>query len=77
MVDTKELSSDFSGLRYLCSFIDLGSLRNLNGLNNLQNPFFLNKIPDLDDFIPRGTKMTNTGLFLWIGSLKIQNFTDI
>ena len=40
-------------------------------------PFFPQKIPDLDNFITHGTKMTNTGPFLWIGSLKIQNFTDI
>ena len=33
---------------------------------------FPQKIPDLDDFILPGTKMTNTGPFLWIGSLKIQ-----
>ena len=46
-------------------------------LNDLQTPFFLKKFLDLDDFIPRGTKMTNTGPFLWIGSLKIWNFTDI
>jgi hypothetical protein len=43
-------------------------------LNDLRNPFSFKKIPDLDDFISRGTKMTNTGPFLWIGSLKIQNF---
>ena len=46
-------------------------------LNDLRNPFSFKKIPDLDDFISRGTKMTNTGPFLWIGSLKIQIFTDI
>ena len=49
MVDSEELSSDFSGPRYLISLIDLGSLRNLSGLNHFQNPFFLQKIPDLDD----------------------------
>ena len=39
--------------------------------------FHQKKLPDLDDFIPPGTKMTNSGPFLWIGSLKIQIFTDI
>ena len=77
MVDSKELISDFPGLRYLCSLIDLGSLRNLNGLNDLKNPFSSKKLHDLHDLIPPGTKMTNSGPFLWIGSLKIQIFTDI
>ena len=40
-------------------------------------PFFLKQLPDLDEFIPRGTKITNNGPFLWIGSSKIQIFTDI
>jgi hypothetical protein len=34
------------------------------------------KLPDLDDFIPPGTKMTNSGPFLLIGSLKIKIFID-
>ena len=32
-------------------------------------------IPNIDNFITRATKMTNTGPFLWIGSSKIQNLT--
>jgi hypothetical protein len=36
---------------------------------------FPQKLPDFDDFIPTGTKMTNTGPFLRIGSSKIQIFT--
>ena len=39
-------------------------------------PFFINFLPDLDCWIIPGTKMTNTGPFLWNGSSKIQIFTD-
>jgi hypothetical protein len=39
--------------------------------------FSLKKNPVLYDFIPPATKMTNTGPFLWIGSLKSRNFPDI
>ena len=56
LVDFEELSSDFPGLRHLCSHIDLNSLRNFNGLSDLQSSFFLKKLPDLDEFIPPGTK---------------------
>ena len=35
----QELISDFPGLRYLCSLIDLSSLRNLNGLGGLKSHF--------------------------------------
>ena len=41
----------------------------------ITEPFFPHKNPDLDDFITRSTKLTNTGPFLWIGSIKIPNFT--
>ena len=33
--------------------------------------------PHPDDWIIPGTKMTNTGPFLWKGSSKFQFFTDI
>ena len=39
-------------------------------------PYFIKKLPDLDDWIVPGTKMTNAGPFLWNGSSKIQFFTD-
>ena len=35
-------------------------------------PYFIKKVPDLDNWIVPGTKMTNTGPFLWNGSSKIQ-----
>ena len=38
---------------------------------------FLKKLPDSDGLILSGTKMTNTGPFLWNESSKIQFFTDI
>jgi hypothetical protein len=53
MVDSKELISEFPGLRYLCSLIVLGNLRNLD---DLISPFSSKKLPDVDDFIPTGTK---------------------
>jgi hypothetical protein len=37
---------------------------------------FHQKNTDLDGLMIRGTKMTNTGPFLWNGSSKIQFFTD-
>ena len=40
-------------------------------------PYILQEIPDHDGLIVPGTKMTNTGPFLWNGSSKIQFFTDI
>ena len=39
-------------------------------------PYFIKEIPDIDDWIIPGTKMTNAGPFLWDGSSKIQFFTD-
>ena len=39
-------------------------------------PYFIKKLPDLDDWIVPGAKMTNAGPFLWSGSSKIQFFTD-
>ena len=39
-------------------------------------PYFIKKLPDLDNWIVHGTKMTNTGPFLWNRSSKIQFFTD-
>ena len=40
-------------------------------------PYFLKELPDPDGWIIPGTKMTNTGPFLWNGSSKIQIFTNI
>ena len=39
-------------------------------------PYFIKKLPDLDDWIVPGTKMTNAGPFLLNESSKIQFFTD-
>ena len=39
-------------------------------------PYFIKELPDLDDWIVLGTKMTNAGPFLWNESSKIQLFTD-
>ena len=40
-------------------------------------PYIIKELPDPNGWIIPGTKMTNTGPFLWIGSSKIQFFTDI
>ena len=40
-------------------------------------PHFIKNITYCDGWIIPGTKMTNTGPFLWNGSSKIQFFTDI
>ena len=37
-------------------------------------PYFIKELPDLDDWIVPGTKMTNTGPFLWNRESKIQFF---
>ena len=42
-----------------------------------QKPYFTKKLPDPNDWIIPGTKMTNTGPFLWNGSSKTKLFTDI
>ena len=39
-------------------------------------PYFIKELPDLDDLIVPGTKMTYAGPFLWNGSSKLQFFTD-
>ena len=41
-----------------------------------QQPHFIKKFTDPDGSMIPGTKMTNTGPFLWNGSSKIQFFTD-
>ena len=40
-------------------------------------PYITKELPDTNCWIIPGTKMTNTGPFLWIVSSKIQFFTDI
>ena len=40
-------------------------------------PYIIKELSDPDGCIIPGTKMTNTGPFLWNGSSKIQFFTDI
>ena len=40
-------------------------------------PYIIKELPDPNGWIIPGTKMTNTGPFLWNGSSKIQFFTDI
>ena len=72
--DSEVHSSDFPGLRNLSSLIDLSGLCNLTGLNSPISP---KKLPDADGLIITGTKITNTGNFLWNGSSKIQFFTNI
>ena len=42
-----------------------------------RQPYFIKELPDPDDWIIPGTKMTTTGPSLWNGSSKIQRFTDI
>ena len=39
-------------------------------------PYFIKELPDIDDWIIPGTKMTNAGPFLLNGSSKIQFLTD-
>ena len=51
--------------------------RQPNWPHQSRQPYFLQEIPDHDGLIIPGTKMTNTGHFLWNRSSKIQFFTDI
>ena len=39
-------------------------------------PYFIKELPDHDDWIVPGTKITNADPFLWNGSSKILFFTD-
>ena len=63
------LSVDFPGIRNLFS---LSGLCSLTGLNSLWSPISPMKLPDTDDLIITGTKITNTGIFLWNRSSKVQ-----
>ena len=40
-------------------------------------PCFLKQLPDFDEFIPPGTKITNTGLFLWMESKVLLIFGNL
>ena len=53
----------FSGLRNLCSLIDLSSLNNLTDPQMPLQPYFLKKLPNPDDLVINGIKVTNSGRF--------------
>ena len=67
---TEVLNCDFPGIRNLFSPIDLSGLCNLTGLNSKCQ--FPQKNSDPDGLVITGTKITNTGDFLWNGTPKIQ-----
>ena len=78
LLNLDDFSSDFLGLRNLCSLNDPGGSCNLTDLNSLYSPIsWAFPDPDPDGLIITGTKMTSVGNFFWNGSSKIQFFTNM
>ena len=75
--DSEVLSSDFPGLKNLCSLNDLDGLNNLSGLNDLDSLISSKKNTHPDGWIIPTTKMTNTSFFLRNRPPKIQLFPNI
>ena len=76
MDDSEVLSSDFPDLRI--SAASMASTASTTSMASIAfTASFHQNIADHDSCIMPGTKMTNTGPFLWNGSSKIQFFTDI
>ena len=75
LYDSEVLISDFPGFRTSAASMTSSSLQPQWPQQPLK-PYFIKKLPDPDDWIIPGTKITNAGPFLWNGSSKIQFFTD-
>ena len=73
----EDLSSDFPGLTNLYNLVDLRNLCNLTSLKSLYITLCLLKRYLYHDLIITGTKLFNSGHFLWNGSWKTQLFTNI
>ena len=74
--DSESLSSDLSGLRTSTASLTLSA----SMASKASKALFHQRTswpPGPDSWIIPGTKMTNTGPFLWHESSKIQFFTDI
>ena len=67
--------SDFPGIRNLSGLNDLNSLNNLGGLIDLSS-LFIKKMTEIDVSINPGTKMSYSGLLMWLGLSKIHYFID-
>ena len=75
LVDSEVLSSDFSGLRIsVASVTSTVSTTSVASMTSIAS--FHQKKSDPDGSMIPGTKMTNSGPFLWNGSSKTQFFTD-
>ena len=75
--DSEVLSSDFPGLKPLQPQWPQWPQQPQWLQWPKQQPHFIKKFTDPDDFIIRSTQMTNISPFLWNASSKIQFFTDI
>ena len=71
------LHSDFSGLKNLCSLIDLSGLCNLTGFNSLYSPNSSKNFLILMVISSITPKWPIVVIFLWNGLSKITIFTDI
>jgi hypothetical protein len=73
--DSEGLISDFPGFR--TSEASMTSLASATSMAStaIEALFYQKNLPDPDDWIIPGTKMTKGGPFLWNGSSKIQFFS--
>ena len=62
-------------MRNLSDLNDLNSLNKLSGLNDLFS-HFIKQNSELDFSINPGTKVTSSGLIMWVGSSKTHDFLD-
>ena len=67
--------SDLPGIKHLNGLNDLNSLNNFSGLNDLFSLISPKKIQSLISVNP-GTKVTYSGLIMWVGSSKTHYFLD-
>jgi hypothetical protein len=67
---------DFPGIRNLSGLNDLNSLNDLSGLNGLNSLISSKKLTEIDVSINPGTKMSYSGLLIWLGLTKIHYFID-
>ena len=73
--DSEVLINDFPGIRTSAASTTTRPLQPQWPQQPLK-PYFIKELPDLDDWIVPGTKMTNADPFLLNGSSKIQFCTD-
>ena len=71
-----DIPSDFPGIRNLSGLNDLNSLHSLSGLIELSSLNSSKKNTEIEVSINPGTKMSYSGLLIWLGLTKIHYFID-